>query len=187
MSVLICPGFHSSQLTKSFVRGLRSTDDRDFSSNLLIFPASDYSPLSASDIVKFLEKHQGNPQQAEPVIFISFSAGVVGAIMAAIAWENKSGKVKAFFALDGWGVPLWGNFPIHRLSHDYFTHQSSALLGAGEDSFYADPPVEHLQLWRSPQDTQGWWVKAPGCKISCSAAEFLTFMGGSFLDSNAAK
>jgi len=45
------------------------------------------------------------------------------------------GHVKAFVLLDGWGVPLVGNFPIHRLSHDYFT-QSSAVLGSGNDSFY---------------------------------------------------
>lgn len=67
------------------------------------------------------------------------------------------GQIKALIALDGWGVPLGGNFPIYRLSHDSFTHWSSALLGGGTESFYADPPVEHLELWRSPQTTKGWW------------------------------
>ncbi|NES83160.1 MAG: hypothetical protein F6K10_18095, partial [Moorea sp. SIO2B7] len=51
---------------------------------------------------------------------------------------------------------------------------SSALLGAGADSFYADPEVEHLDLWRSPQTTQGWWVKHPGSQLRCSAAQFLS-------------
>jgi hypothetical protein len=68
------------------------------------------------------------------------------------------GTVKAFLAFDGWGVPLYGNFPIHRISHDYFTHWSSALLGGGEDSFYAEPAVEHLDLWRKPNVCKGWWV-----------------------------
>ncbi|MGB3188280.1 MAG: hypothetical protein WBB43_02490, partial [Limnoraphis sp.] len=66
--------------------------------------------------------------------------------------------VKALIALDGWGVPLGGNFPIYRISHDRFTHWSSALLGGGVESFYADPPVEHLDLWSSPQTARGWWL-----------------------------
>lgn len=76
---------------------------------------------------------------------------------AARSWQQSGGTIKALIALDGWGVPLYGDFPIHRLSHDHFTHWSSKLLGAGLDGFYADPPVEHLELWRSPQTTQGWW------------------------------
>jgi len=55
------------------------------------------------------------------------------------------GHVKAY-CFRRLGVPLVGNFPIHRLSHDYFTHWSSAVLGSGNDSFYADPPVEHLEM-----------------------------------------
>jgi hypothetical protein len=96
----------------------------------------------------------------EPTIWLAFSAGVVGAIGAAWGWQLASGKVLAFIALDGWGVPLFGNFPIHRLSHDRFTHWSSALLGAGADSFYADPAVEHLDLWRSPSTAWGWHISS---------------------------
>ena len=61
--------------------------------------------------------------------------------------------MKALIAFDGWGVPLVGNFPIYRISHDQFTHWSSELLGKGDKSFYADPPVEHLDLWRSDKDS----------------------------------
>ncbi len=32
------------------------------------------------------------------------------------------------------------------------------MLGSGADSFYAEPPVEHLDMWRSPQTVEGWWV-----------------------------
>ncbi|NJK53546.1 MAG: hypothetical protein HC936_13370 [Leptolyngbyaceae cyanobacterium SU_3_3] len=60
--------------------------------------------------------------------------------------------------MDGWGVPLGGDFPIYRVSHDRFTHWSSAWWVAGLDSFYADPAVAHLDLWRSPQTVQGRWV-----------------------------
>ncbi|WP_421656938.1 hypothetical protein [Leptothermofonsia sp. ETS-13] len=108
-------------------------------------------------------------------MFIGFSAGVAGAIGAAWGWQWWGGKVKALIALDGWGVPLVGNFPIHRVSHDYFTHWSSALLGAGEDSFYAEPGVEHLDLWRSPHTASGWHLTAGSSHspIRTTAARFI--------------
>ena len=179
MNIIICPGIHESAITQSFLQKLRfllSTEPNfKDSENILIFPAQNYSALSTFHILQFLSDAFGgmlfdhatqtqsdhrfdNPQATSPLLFISFSAGVVGAIGAAWGWQLLGGKVKAFIALDGWGVPLFGNFPIHRLSHNYFTYWSSALLGSGEDSFYADPPVEHLEMWRSPQSVQGYWV-----------------------------
>jgi hypothetical protein len=118
-----------------------------------------------------------NPQQVQqaiqtPLLFISFSAGVVGAIAAAQMWQGLGGQVRAFLALDGWGVPLWGSFPIHRVSHDAFTHWSSALLGGGSESFYADPAVSHLDLWRAPQTARGWQIQNTG-KTATTAAEFV--------------
>lgn len=149
MTVIICPGIHDSELTQVFLEGLR----RECAcTNIRIFPAQDYPAYSAFHILQFVR------QETSPIVFISFSAGVAGAIAAAWGWQMLGGKVKAFIALDGWGVPLSGNFPIHRLSHDYFTHWSSAMLGSGADSFYAEPPVEHLDMWRSPQTVEGWWV-----------------------------
>lgn len=175
MYIIICPGIHSPHLTQSFLQGLHQQENGDLSTNFLIFPAQDDPAYSAIDILEFIKKHVGIPSKtALPVLFISFSAGVVGAVGAAWEWQMQRGQVKALIALDGWGVPLGGNFPIHRLSHDYFTHWSSRLLGAGQDSFYADPSVGHLQLWRSPQKVQGWWVRRPGCQVRCCAAEFLT-------------
>ena len=35
------------------------------------------------------------------------------------------------------------------------------MLGGGHNNFYADPAVEHLEMWRSPQTVQGWWVDLP--------------------------
>lgn len=157
--VMICPGTHDPQLTQDFLNALQRGELDDISSpwiqNVLIFPSQDYPAYSAAHIVDYLQRHT---QKTIPVIFICFSAGVAGAIGAAWAWELLGGTVKAFIAFDGWGVPLYGKFPIHRISHDYFTHWSSALLGGGEDSFYADPAIEHLDLWRSPDRCNGWWV-----------------------------
>jgi hypothetical protein len=183
MSIIICPGIHEPELTENFIRGLLElepssliTPDILNSEKILVFPGEGILALSAVDILLFLRDRLGN-QLESPVIFISYSAGVVGAIMAATKWQLLGGTVKAFIAIDGWGMPLWGNFPIHRMSHDYFTHWSSAILGSGEDNFYAEPPVDHLSMWHSPQTVQGQWVdQSIGLSLSqnsLSAAEFL--------------
>jgi hypothetical protein len=172
MSLIICPGIHDPELTQEFLLGLQWQPD-----NCLIFPAQKYPAYSAIDILQFLKD---NISPDSPVVFISFSAGAVGAIGAAWGWQMMSGSVKAFIALDAWGVPLYGNFPIHRVSHDYFTHWSAALLGAGFDSFYADPPIEHLDLWRSPQSVEGWWVSRTAGKseqrTAATATVFLRYL-----------
>lgn len=168
MKIIICPGIHDRALTESFLQGLA------LPAPAVIFPASGYSPVSAVRVWQFLRDNIGEPSQSEAIILICFSAGVVGAIGAAWQWQMWGGKIEAFFALDGWGVPLLGNFPIHRGSHDYFTHWSSRLLGMGEDSFYADPPVAHLQLWREPATVSGWWQVSEGNTLRTTASEFLT-------------
>lgn len=105
---------------------------------------------------------------------IAFSAGVAGAIPALNLWQLQGGKVAGLLAIDGWGVPAVGNFPIYRLSHDYFTHWSSALLGTGEVNFYADPPVEHLEIWRSPHTCLGWQVNSSNSqRLPTTALEFI--------------
>ncbi|MEH2419040.1 hypothetical protein [Nostoc sp.] len=161
MNIIICPGIHDPELTESFRSKLLDlvydSAIASNSANILIFPGKDFLVLSAFHILQFLRVSLGN-QLKSPIIFISFSAGVVGAIGAAHLWELLGGRVKAFIAIDGWGVPLQGNFPIHRMSHDYFTHWSSCLLGSGQNNFYAQPAVEHLSMWKSPQTIQGCWV-----------------------------
>lgn len=184
IKVLICPGIHDPALTQALLAALKSRFARDSnlnnSENILVFsPPNSYLTLSAFHILEFLRSHQGNPTGATPVVFIGFSAGVVGAIGAALSWQLGGGKVKALIAVDGWGVPLIGDFGLHRLSHDFFTH-STSLLGNGQDSFYADPAVEHLTLWRSPQTVTGWWItsneeKSPPQK-RMTAAEFLIML-----------
>ena len=183
-SVIVCPGIHDPALTQCFVqhlRGeclrlalLRSSNNSNLSylDNLLIFPGDYPSPLH---VLQFLRDRLAPAEDS--VVFISFSAGVVGAIGAAWGWQMLGGEVKTFVAMDGWGVPLFGNFPIYRLSHDYFTHWTSSLLGGGQESFYADPPVEHLELWRSPQLVLGWHSQLdPDSQLRLTAARFLTML-----------
>ncbi len=166
----ICPGIHNRSLTDRFLDGLYNHGlDQDQSGDLLIFPTPDYPAYSAFDIFNFLCKETQTSESRHfsgrsvsnncvKFVFMSFSAGVVGAMGAALMWQQFGGEVEALIAIDGWGVPLAGNFPIYRISHDHFTHWSSALLGSGNESFYAAPAVEHLEVWRNPQTTQGWWL-----------------------------
>ena len=160
MSIVVCPGIHPPELTNSFLAGLGQ-----FSNQLLVFPTDRYPAYSTWDILRFLHSRLGTPIAQPPVLFIGFSAGVVGMAGAVAIWQKLGGAVKAVIAMDGWGVPLGGDFPIHRVSHDAFTHWSSVLLGGGGEGFYADPSVPHLDLWRSPQTTQGWWI-SPAAKES---------------------
>jgi len=192
MSIIICPGIHEPELTESFRVGLLDLVSNGaiatHPANILLYPGKDVLVLSAFHILQFLRARLTDSLKS-PIIFISFSAGVVGAIGAAHLWQLLGGTVKAFIAIDGWGVPLQGNFPIHRMSHDYFTHWSSCLLGCGQNNFYAQPAVDHLSMWRcltesrsesTSQAVQGWWVDS-SIEISppkgyLTAAEFLLML-----------
>ncbi|MTJ08240.1 hypothetical protein [Anabaena sp. UHCC 0204] len=182
MPIIICPGIHEPELTVSFIQRCLNKDHTK-AVDILIYPGQGYLTLSTFHILHFLCDSFGAPSYRlgnkleSPVIFICFSAGVVGGIGAATGWQLLGGHVQAFIAIDGWGVPLAGNFPIHRLSHDYFTHWTSAYLGLGENNFYAEPAVDHLSMWHSPQSVQGQWVN-PSVGFSppknyLSASEFL--------------
>ncbi|AVH65561.1 MULTISPECIES: hypothetical protein [unclassified Nostoc] len=199
ISIIICPGIHEPELTESFKVGLLDmVADGAIaynSANILIYPGKDVLVLSALHIFQFLRVSVAHRRYCSinslksPIIFISFSAGVVGAIGAAHLWQLLGGSVKAFIAIDGWGVPLQGNFPIHRMSHDYFTHWSSSLLGSGQNNFYAQPAVDHLFMWQcltksrsasTLQSVQGWWVDSlieiSPPKGYLTAAEFLLML-----------
>ena len=136
--------------------------------NYLVLPTERYLPYNAIAVYHWLDRQLSKTQ---PITFIAFSAGVVGGFGAAIAWQLQGGKVHSFIAFDGWGVPLGGNFPIYRVSHNYFTHWSSTLLGAGL-GFYAEPAVEHLELWRSP-NCCGWQVISSGWKTRDTLNNYL--------------
>ncbi len=182
MQLIVCPGVHSPELTQDFLSNLRRQSGQSLvgRSHPLVVPVERYPPYSSLHILWFLHTQLSseNPDNflSIPLVFVGFSAGVIGAIGAAWGWQVLGGKVRALIALDGWGVPLIASFPVHRLSHDYFTHWSSALLGPGEESFYADPPVEHLDMWRSPHLAVGWQMAPLSSKppSRTTAADFVT-------------
>ncbi|MBW4515395.1 MAG: hypothetical protein KME11_09240 [Timaviella obliquedivisa GSE-PSE-MK23-08B] len=163
MSVIICPGVHPPELTQDFLEGIGKLLNLK---EVYVFPTRQFPAYSALHILKFLSV-QPSAQSSQlqhctlhPLLLIGFSAGVVGAIGAAQILQTLGVQVKAVIAFDGWGVPLLGNFPIHRISHDRFTDWSSTLWGRSDSSFYADPAVTHLELWRSPQTISGWTHEA---------------------------
>jgi hypothetical protein len=154
MVTIICPGFHHPALTTDFLNAVYPNwRSREALGYLLIYPIQRYPAYDGSKIIDFLQHSMVDTS----LTFIGFSAGVVGAMTAAWLWQQQGGHVQAVIALDGWGMPVLGHFPVYRMSHDYFTHWSSALLGNGVESFWADPAVEHLELWRSPGTVKGWW------------------------------
>ncbi|MEG3859237.1 hypothetical protein [Microcoleus sp. herbarium12] len=184
MRLVICPGVHEPNLTDCFLAGLSGIwgvaadrPSQQILNSVKVFPAHKHPPFSALDILHFLCNQD---LAGESLVFVSFSAGVAGAIGAAWMWQQIGGQVGAFFALDGWGVPLGGTFPIHRISHDRFTHWSSAIIGSGGDSFYADPAIAHLDLWREPQTAKGWQISQTSAGIETAApttaAEFLVHL-----------
>ncbi|MDX2271336.1 MAG: hypothetical protein NW237_05230 [Cyanobacteriota bacterium] len=85
-------------------------------------------------------------------IVVAFSAGVVGALGLASLHPHLLGVI----AWDGWCVPLRLPCRVSRLSHDLATHQNGWWWGQGQAQFYADPFVDHLQLWRDPRQVEGW-------------------------------
>lgn len=175
MKVIICPGIHETQLTDRFLNSIFRFESEfllDKKSDLLVFPTAKDRAYSPVDIYQWLS----SSTTLVDVLFICFSAGVVGGFGAATALQLQGVTIKAFVAIDGWGVPLLADFPIYRLSHDYFTHWSSALLGAGKENFYCDPPVPHLTLWESPEAGKGWIVtegKDGVTKIPSSAQKYI--------------
>ncbi|HIK30888.1 MAG TPA: hypothetical protein IGS17_20895 [Oscillatoriales cyanobacterium M59_W2019_021] len=174
--ILVCPGIHNLQLTRDFLSSIEQfiSLPRCPQQPLLVFPTQDSPAYSAKHILQFLRDFEAREGTVSQLAIIAFSAGVVGAIGAAWGWRWQGRTIAAFVALDGWGVPLYGDFPIYRLSHDYFTHGSSSLLGNGTRSFYADPEVSHLDLWRMPHRVWGWQVGDRLPRSRLTAAEFMS-------------
>lgn len=143
MKILICPGMHSADLTKAFIAQVNLSENQ-----CAVFPSDRQPVYSPQHILEFF-------QPDKSVLIVAFSAGVVGAIAAARIWQRQGIRIDRLIAIDGWGVPLFGEFPIHRVSHDRFTHWSSLMLGGNATHFYADPAVDHLTLWHSPESVQG--------------------------------
>ncbi|NJL85087.1 MAG: hypothetical protein HC886_02500 [Leptolyngbyaceae cyanobacterium SM1_1_3] len=178
--LVICPGVHPPELTQSLLAEMEAAfpalSPQALNLQVLVSPHHHLWAFSPFLTLQFLQQQIKQPRQAN-LVFLAFSAGAVAAMGAAQAWHyHRGGTVRAVIAVDGWGVPLAADFPVYRLSHDYFTHWSSALLGTGSSSFYADPPVSHYQLWRSPTQATGWQIEQnwrSGQKRPSTAAAFL--------------
>ncbi|MEM1309701.1 MAG: hypothetical protein AAGF98_09500 [Cyanobacteria bacterium P01_H01_bin.153] len=173
MTLIICPGVHDAVLSDRFLWSLNQLLQQAGESLVLadqVLPTSKYWPFDGFAVWSFLQM-RADPQA--PLLLIGFSAGVVGAIAAANLWQAQGRAVAAVIALDGWGVPQVGDFPLHRVSHDHFTHWSSALLGAAHDSFYAAPAITHLALWQFPERAQGVSLWQSGQSERTTAIAFI--------------
>ena len=183
MIVVICPGIHSPELTAQFtavlapviahkcalVQRLRPEQYTVSVPPLWVLPP-EIPPYATDQVERFVSQQwrqlglerEGSfkPKQTEPLLWIGFSAGVVGAVTAARRWQQR-GPVAGLIAVDGWGVPLGSRFARFRISHDRFTAQSCEWLGASDGYFICEPAVSHLDLWRSPHLAHGRWHPNP--------------------------
>lgn len=161
--IVVCPGFAPPEVTEGFRTNFLPLHQR-----ATLWVPTTIAPFDGIAIARFLGQQSPPPG----LIVLAFSAGVVGAIAAAQIYQHQGGKISGFLAWDGWGVPLVGDFPLARVSHDELTHWSSHLLGGGEASFYAEPAVEHLDLWRDPHLVQGWAQRSWGARSRCSLLSY---------------
>jgi len=172
--LIICGGIHPIELTNSFMDSWDNFSNQNYLPNHRIFPTNKYPAYDCKQILQYIVEQQIN-SQSDSLIFLAFSAGVVGAIGAARLWQRQGGKVKGFFAFDGWGVPLIADFPIHCFSHDQFTHHTSAFWVKNQDHFSVYPKVSHQDMWRSPFNLNGYWHKKNNEKIICKGGVFIDF------------
>ena len=160
--LLICGGMHSPRDSDGVLAILAKDSQLSQLPILHFSPTPPLAVLSGAALRCWLEEH-GPPAMAMPagyprLIIWAFSAGCVGALALTQYWQRYRGGVLALFLVDGWGVPGVGSVPIHRLSHDRFTHRTSGWLGPGLVSFVGWPAVSHRQLWRDPQQVWGYQV-----------------------------
>ncbi|MFM7471900.1 MAG: hypothetical protein ACKO5P_10375 [Nodosilinea sp.] len=154
IALVVCGGFHDPQETEGIFRLIRA-DARLSQLPLKSFPVADrWAVLSGSSLRdRLTDLNTG--ETPEQLLIWAFSAGCLGAAALANYWQHCRGRVLALFMVDGWGVAWSQAAPLHRLSHDGFTHTTSNYLGAGVVNFVAHPAVDHRQLWRSPQVVTG--------------------------------
>lgn len=174
MDVLVCSGIHGPELTEAFLAEVKAAiahrDPNGHSPAIhwWILPPEvpPYAPQQVSNFCEGCGCRGSSPELAfdpqAPLVWLGFSAGVVGAIATARAWQRQGRQTAAFIAFDGWGVPLAGDFPLYRFSHDRFTAQTSEWPQASAGVFYAEPAVPHLDLWRSPSTAGGIWQTRGG-------------------------
>jgi hypothetical protein len=173
--LLVCGGLHPPGYTDQICNVI-AADDMLSTSPRVVMEASP-QVLSAFALRRELEAALSNASLASVdspgLIIWAFSAGCVGAATLATYWQQYRGPVLALFMVDGWGVPRDPQIPVHRLSHDRFTHDTSGCLGRGDEDFYAEPAVPHLDLWRHPQAVTGYIATPNRPAEQTTAASFL--------------
>lgn len=157
MMIIVCPGIHSPHWTQAWLKQLAQAAP-EVIPTLHIAPVAPLGAWSPYQVRQGLEAAIAPPPTS--LIFIAFSAGCVAAAALAHHCHHRGYAVRAVIAWDGWGVPLAGPFPVHRLSHDVFTHRTSGSAPS-LGHFYSDPPVSHGHLWQSPATVPGWQTQ-PG-------------------------
>lgn len=192
VTLLVCGGMHPPSYTGQILATIAGDRELSHRSRVVCAPQHARGVLSPFALRQTLESHLALESNLEscleiescseksavetiaPALIIwAFSAGCVGAAALATHWQRYRGRVLALFMADGWGVPRDPGVPVHRLSHDQITHDTSRWLGAGDEEFYADPAVPHLTLWQQPQRVTGWAIAPGQARQSLTAAEFL--------------
>ncbi|MFQ4135839.1 hypothetical protein PGN35_005915 [Nodosilinea sp. PGN35] len=157
--LLVCGGIHPPSYSGQILAAIAQDETLDRLCWAVSFPSSGLNVFSPFALRQSLEPAFGTAPcqgQLPGLIIWAFSAGCVGAVALATYWQRYRGPVLAIFLVDGWGVPRPPGLRVHRLSHDRMTHDTSRWLGAGDEDFWADPPVSHLTLWQQPHRTEGW-------------------------------
>jgi hypothetical protein len=175
-AIVVVPGFHVPSLTTNLL--LMASADPVLS-QVPVFSAHQtraavLSPYSLRQEIDRWWQRQAHPLNQPKLLVWAFSAGCIGAVGLAHDWQYHRGQVLGLWAVDGWGVPLPADYPVYRLSHDRFTDVTSSWLGSGNVSFYADPPVPHLELWNGITTIDGWQVyRQDGGQQRLTAGEFI--------------
>ncbi|WP_008310250.1 hypothetical protein [Leptolyngbya sp. PCC 6406] len=160
MAIILCPGSHPRGWTHEFLAQLKEAAP-ELMSTIRVAPTSPGDAWSPYALRRWLQTQDWTEEsptglRLSPLIFVAFSAGCVAAAGVAHYGSVQGHTVGAVIALDGWGVPIVGPFAVYRLSHDFITHQTTHWPRSGQGHFYADPPVPHRDLWRTPATVTGW-------------------------------
>lgn len=175
MGIVICPGLVAAAASQRFWQMVQQhlsaeANPSTMASNDVIFLPPDCPVYSPEHVLQALQPFLTPVQN--PWVWIGFSAGVVGGLGAARHCHPQF-PVQRFIALDAWGVPLIAPFPIDHLSHDRWTHQVVSTFNTLNSSFYADPGVNHLDLWETPSTVTGWDCKLDHSPIPTTAADYI--------------
>ncbi len=189
VTLLVCGGMHPPSYTGQILSAIAGDRELSHRSRVVCAPQHARGVLSPFALRQTLERHlESNLEKSAaeadlPALIIwAFSAGCVGAASLATHWQRYRGRVLALFMADGWGVSRDPGVPVHRLSHDQITHDTSRWLGSGDEDFYADPAVPHLTLWQQPQSVTGWAIASGPARQRMTAAEFLCGRSRDYLD-----